>query len=179
MFFYAITDPSTLDFNSLDEELQRFAKKASMIVYRDKTNKAYALNAKKFIEAARQLGFEKVLLHGDAGLAKSCGAHGVHLRSDQFDQVKEAKAADLFVVVSTHTLQEARQAEMLGADMVTFSPIFDTPHKGEPVGLAMLERFASSLSIPVIALGGIITQAQIDACIKAGAEGVASIRYFA
>ncbi|MCD6654780.1 MAG: thiamine phosphate synthase [Sulfurovum sp.] len=178
MLFYAITDPSTLDFEFLHRDLERFAKKASMIVYRDKNCVAYAVYAKKFVENAKRFGFDKVLLHGDADLAKFYEADGVHLRSDQCDQIKKAKAAGLFVVVSTHSLKEAKQAEALGADMVTFSPIFDTPNKGEPVGLAMLKAVASALSIPVIALGGIITQEQAVACKEAGAEGIASIRYF-
>ncbi|MDQ1326035.1 MAG: thiamine-phosphate pyrophosphorylase [Campylobacterota bacterium] len=178
MLFYAVTDPATLDFEFLHRDLERFAQKASMIVYRDKKNKEYALCAKMFVAAAKQFGFNRVLLHGEADLAKAYGADGVHLRSDQFDQIKDAKAAGLFVVVSTHLLKGAKQAEALGADMVTFSPIFDTPNKGEPVGLAMLEAVTSALSIPVIALGGIITQEQAVACKEAGAEGIASIRYF-
>ena len=38
MISYAITDPSTLDFNHLERDLQRFSQKAAMIVYRDKSN---------------------------------------------------------------------------------------------------------------------------------------------
>lgn len=179
MLFYAITDPSTLDFESLERDLRRFSQKASMIVYRDKNCKTYAVNAKKFVETAKRFGFDKVLLHGDADLAKSFDADGVHLRSDQFDQIKKAKAANLFVIVSTHLPKEAKQAEALGADMVTFSPVFETPNKGEPVGLVGLQMISSIVSIPVIALGGITTQERAEACKKAGAEGVAAIRYFA
>ena len=83
MIRYAITDPLTLDFNTLENDLKRFSRKASMIVYRDKDNTNYAENAKLFVENAE--GFEKVLLHGEYHLADSLGADGVHLRSTQFE----------------------------------------------------------------------------------------------
>jgi len=63
--------------------------------------------------------------------------------------------------------------------MITFSPIFTTPNKGEPKGIEVLREVISSLEIAVIALGGIVEQEQIKLCEEAGAFGFASIRYFA
>jgi thiamine-phosphate pyrophosphorylase len=101
------------------------------------------------------------------------------LTSTQFDEIKYAKSRGLFVVISTHTLEGAIRAEFLGADMITISPIFHSPNKGEPLGLLKLQDICSAVKIPVIALGGIISQEQIDECEKVGADGFASIRYFA
>jgi thiamine-phosphate pyrophosphorylase len=176
MISYAITDPSTLDFNYLERDLKRFSQKASMIVYRDNPTPHYNMNAKVFIENAKS--FDKVLLHGDYLLAKKLGATGVHLKSTQFDDIIKSKKLGLFTVISTHTLAEALKAQELGADMATFSPIFETPNKGLPVGLEMLKSVTSKVNIPVLALGGILTQEQISACEKSGASGFASIRYF-
>ena len=176
MISYAITDPSTLDFNHLERDLKRFSQKASMIVYRDKSNGSkYGV---AFVKAAKVCGFEKVIIHGDSSLAKSAGADGVHLSSLQLDDIAEAKAMHLFVVVSTHTIEELKKAEASGADMATFSPIFETPNKGEPVGLEVLKSVTSQVNIPVLALGGILTEEQIKACERSGASGFASIRYF-
>lgn len=177
MISYAITDPSTLDLQHLERDLKRFAQKASMIVYRDKSDLSFR-EAPAFVKAARGFAFEKVLIHGDHTLAKSTAADGVHLSSLQLDQILQAKANGLFVVVSTHTLEELKKAEALGADMATFSPIFETPDKGMPVGLEVLRTVTSQVGIPVLALGGILTQEQISACEKHGASGFASIRYF-
>jgi len=102
----------------------------------------------------------------------------VHLSSAQLDEIPQAKANDLFVVVSTHTPEELKKAQSLGADMATFSPIFETPNKGLPVGLEVLRSVTAEVDIPVLALGGILTQGQISACEKHGASGFASIRYF-
>ncbi|HFD13924.1 MAG TPA: thiamine phosphate synthase [Epsilonproteobacteria bacterium] len=176
MVAYAITDPSTLDFNTLEKDLVNFCSKASMIVYRDKNTLEYASNAKKFLKYTHS--FEQVLLHGDYILAKKLGADGVHLKSTQFTDIQKAKDLELFVVISTHTLEEAKKAERLGADMLTYSPVFPTPNKSEAVGLSALKNVVESVAIPVLALGGMVTQVQIDACVAIGAEGFASIRYF-
>lgn len=176
MFAYAITDPTTLNFDTLTSDLASFSKKATMIVYRDKDSENYDENAKIFLSKAKN--FERVLLHGDYSLAKEYHADGVHLKSTQFEDIVQAKRLGLFVIISTHSKEEAMSAEALGADMITFSPVFDTPNKGKSVGVERLKEVVSSVAIPVVALGGILTQAQIDACAKVGAEGFASIRYF-
>lgn len=166
MIAYAITD------------LVNFSIEADMIVYRDKSNIDYDSDAKLFIRQANKLSFSKILLHTDYRLAYDLKTDGIHLKSTQINDIEKAKALGLFVIISTHTFSEAKEAEKLGADMVTFSPIFDTPNKGEPKGLKTLSELVSLLSIPVIALGGIVTQKHIDLCEKNGAKGFASIRYF-
>ncbi len=178
MIAYAITDPSTLNFNTLESNIERFSKKADMIVYRDKLNDNYINDAKEFIGKARKYSFYRILLHTDYKLADKLKADGVHLKSTQFDDIAKAKALGLFVVISTHTTQEAFQAQELGADMITFSPIFSTPNKGEPKGVKVLKKLSSILFIPVIALGGIITEEHIELCKNNGAKGFASIRFF-
>ncbi len=178
MIAYAITDPSTLNFQTLFSDLRRFSKQADIIVYRDKSHVAYASNAKEFVEEAKKLPFSKILLHSDYTLAHELKAEGIHLKSTQFDDIEKAKELELFVVISTHTIKEAKKAEKLGADMITFSPIFFTPNKGEPKGVEELQNLVSVVTIPVVALGGIVGQEQIDLCEGAGAEGFASIRYF-
>ena len=167
MIAYAITD------------LLDFSIKADMIVYRDKLTTDYASSAKLFIKQAKKPSYSKILLHTDYKLAHHLHADGIHLTSKQFNDIKKAKALGLFVIISTHTLSEAKEADALGADMITFSPIFNTPNKGEPKGTETLKSVISKLSIPVIALGGIVSKEQIDLCENAGAFGFASIRYFA
>jgi len=178
MIAYAISNPSTLNFQTLNSDLKRFAKKADMIVYRDKECADYEANAKQFMVEAREHSFEKILLHTDYKLAHKLKADGVHLNSTQFSNIAEAKDLDLFVVISTHSKEEALHAQKLGADIITFSPIFTTPNKGEPKGVEVLREVSSSLDIAVIALGGIVEQEQIDLCEEAGAVGFGSIRYF-
>jgi len=179
MIAYAVTDPATLDFCTIEEDMARFASKADMIVYRDKENKNCTYDAHKFMKEARKYSFEKILIHTEIALAKNLDADGVHLASTQYKEIPLAKEAGLFVIVSTHSIKEAKKAESLGADMVTYSPIFESPGKGKAVGLQMLREVVSNVDIPVIALGGILNEKQIEACQMSGAKGFASIRYFA
>jgi len=178
MISYAITDPATLSFERLDDDLKRISQKADMVVYRDKTNLHYEIFAERFVKHAKKYPFEKILLHGTVELASKLGADGVHLTSIQFERIAGAKELGLFVVVSCHTIDEAGRAEELGADMITYSPVFATPNKGKPLGTGALKELKGIITLPIIALGGILTEAEIDACQRAGAAGFASIRYF-
>jgi thiamine-phosphate pyrophosphorylase len=178
MISYAITDPATLSFERIDDDLKRIAQKADMIVYRDKTNPNYEASAELFLKSAGAYRFKKVLLHARVALASRLGADGVHLTSRQFGQINRAKGLGLFVVISCHTIEEAKRAEEYGADMITYSPVFVTPNKGRPLGTGALKELKGIISLPIIALGGILTEVEIDACQRAGASGFASIRYF-
>ena len=146
---------------------------------RDPHNPHYAELAEHFVETCAQFDGVKAMLHRDVAAAKRLGAYGVHLTSRQFDRIAEAKQSGLFTVVSTHTADEIARAAALGADAVTYSPVFETPGKGTPKGLEDLKEITGKISLPVIALGGIMTPAQIEAVRVAGAAGFASIRYFA
>lgn len=82
--------------------------------------------------------------------------------------------------VSCHSLGGVKSAARDGASYVFFGPIFATPSKagmGEPQGIAGLAEVCRSVSIPVLAVGG-ITLENAGACIKAGAAGIAAIRLF-
>jgi thiamine-phosphate pyrophosphorylase len=78
---------------------------------------------------------------------------------------------------STHSLQEAMEAEQNGADFVLFGPVYFTPSKaayGAPQGLPALKAIVDNISVPVYAIGGIKPE-NIDATKKLGVRGVALI----
>lgn len=146
-------------------------------MYRDKKSDQYEHYAKLFLQLSKS--HEKRLLHGDIFLAKQLGADGIHLRSDQLMQITKAKSYGLFTVVSTHSIDEAMLAQKLGADAVTISPIFESPHKGEPKGIKALQEFIDALNTHVIALGGIVGEEQLKQLESVkNLYGFASIRYF-
>ena len=147
-------------------------------LYRDKSNPNYGIQAEHFIEVCAQFEGVKAIIHADVALAKKLYAYGVHLTSMQFDEIQKAKAAGIKVIISTHTREEVQKAQDLGADYVTYSPIFSTPNKGEPKGVEDLKELVDNASVKVFALGGITDTTQVEAVKEAKPYGFASIRYF-
>ncbi|WP_457745739.1 thiamine phosphate synthase [Sulfurimonas sp.] len=147
-------------------------------LYRDKSNPHYATQADHFLDVCKNFYGLKTFLHQDYKLAAKLGAVGVHLTSMEFETIVLAKELGLEVIVSTHTKEEVLKAEELGANYVTYSPIFSTPNKGEPKGIKALQEVLKSCKIPIFALGGILTQEQIEQISEVNPYGFASIRYF-
>mgnify|MGYP002713170530 CR=1 FL=1 len=170
------TDTPAVFRSILHEQIQKHLP--THVLYRDKHNPHYETQAHHFVEVCRQFMDVKSFIHQDVDLAHELEATGVHLTSEQFDKIKYAKSKNLEVIISTHTLDEVKKAQELGADASTYSPIFSTPNKGEPKGVKDLKNVVESVDINVFALGGITTQKEIQEVKKTGAYGFASIRYF-
>jgi thiamine-phosphate pyrophosphorylase len=138
--------------------------------------------ARALMQAIRDGGGQtKLLLNGTAALAQWAGADGVHLSSTTFSQNLQSHHG-LFVSVSCHTLSDVRRAAEF-ADLILFAPVFEKRVHGEVVtegvGLEMLRQAcAIAGDVPVLALGG-VTAENTQACLDAGAAGVAGIRLFA
>lgn len=121
----------------------------------------------------------------DVALAERAG--GVHLAENSLPVIDAKRLAetrlsdhDFLVGVSCHSLETARRAESDGADYLFFGPVFATPSKaqfGAPQGLEQLAAVCVSVSISVIAIGG-ITVENARPCMAAGAAGIAAIRLF-
>ena len=125
----------------------------------------------------------------DVGLAERAG--GVHLgeRSLPVAAVKQLLASavqrnavdeSFLVGVSCHSPEAAQAAQRNGADYIFFGPVFATPSKesfGPPQGVDRLAQVCCSVSIPVLAIGG-ITLDNAASCLHAGAAGLAAIRLF-
>lgn len=150
----------------------------SYALYRDKTNPNYEQLASEFVTICASFDGVKSFIHQDANLAHTLKADGVHLTSTQFEEIEHAKSLGLEVIISTHTHEEVLQAQKLGADAVTYSPIFASPNKGEPKGVEDLKELLNKCCVKVFALGGIVEQKQVQMVQEAGAYGFASIRYF-
>lgn len=180
---YLITDPKHYSNNSdlFRKNLTRVLKnnEIDMICFRDKESENFEELAKIFVDTCKDFNIEKILLNSNYELAKNLGANGVHLTSNQFEEIKEAKRLGLYVIISCHTFSEIEKAQNAYVNAVTFSPIFDTPNKGEPKGITSLKEAINLYEdMDIIALGGIVKDEQIELISKTKAYGFASIRYF-
>ena len=148
------------------------------ILLRDKQAPNYPALAVRFLSQARRFK-ARLLLHGDYSLAKRLGADGVHLSSRQRAAIRPARQMGLWVSISCHSEDEALRALRLGAHRVTLSPVFQTPQKGSPLGLAGFKPTADKIGPKLVALGGIWTPEQVQLiAAEAPVAAFASIRFF-
>lgn len=112
----------------------------------------------------------KILVNSRADVALATGADGVHLPADAPTEC----IPGLLIARSCHTLEEVKKAR---ADFITFSPVFASPGKGKPLGLASLKAACQAARRPVFALGGVNWENAAE-CVVAGAAGIAGIRLF-
>jgi len=129
------------------------------------------------IRALRPAPF--LIVNDRVDVALAVGAHGVQRThaSLAVDELRVVADKRVRVGASVHSLEDARDAAAHGADWLFFGPVYDTPSKrryGAPQGLAALERVASAVNIPVVAIGG-ITPDRVADVRRAGARGVAVI----
>lgn len=117
----------------------------------------------------------KILVNDRLDVAMAANVEGVHLPADGLP-VSLVRPFVRLLGRSTHSLEEAVQAERDGADYVVFGPVFETPGK-TPVGLDALREVASSVRIPVLAIGG-VTPERVPQILGTGAAGFAAIRMF-
>ena len=177
---YFITDPQYYkNLNSLRHLLHKVYKthNPDFACFRDKISKNYKPQAEIFSKITKSYGI-KGLINSNIYLAKFYNFYGVHLTSQDFNKIREAKELKLFTIISTHSLEEALKVQKLGADAITFSPIFQTPNKGKPKGIDELRRVLEKIKIKCFALGGIIDENHIKECKATNCYGFASIRYF-
>jgi len=109
-------------------------------------------------------------------IAMCTGADGVHLGQDDLP-LKEARkimGRDRIIGISTHSLEQAAEAERDGADYIGFGPVFATLTKdaGRPKGIAMLREIRKQVHIPVVAIGGISLE-NIGSVLQTGIDAVA------
>jgi thiamine-phosphate pyrophosphorylase len=120
-----------------------------------------------------------LIVNDRVDVALAVGADGVQRTSTSLtvEDIRAVADKRLRIGASIHSLPDALQAELEGADWLVFGPVFDTPSKrmyGPPQGLDKLARVAAAVRIPVVAIGG-VTPERVREVRRAGARGVAVV----
>ena len=146
------------------------------IQYRDKDRTRREIYEEALKLRALTAQYSATLIINDhADIALAVEADGVHLGQDDLP-LKEARKimGDRIVGISTHDLAQAKEAEAGGAHYIGFGPVFHTTTKdaGAPKGIDLLKVIKGTISIPVVAIGG-INMDNIEAVFDAGADAAA------
>jgi len=115
------------------------------------------------------------IINDYADIALAVEADGVHLGQDDLPLREARKIMGRRIIgISTHSLEQAKEAEAGGADYIGFGPVFPTTTKdaGAPKGVDILTIIKQNCSIPVVAIGG-ISSGTIADVMNAGADAVA------
>lgn len=139
-----------------------------------------AFLCRRLLAPARDVG-AMLVVNDRIDVALAVGADAVQRTHTSLpvDDIRAIAGRRLRIGASVHSLQDAVDAELKGADWVTYGPVYKTPSKrpyGPPQGLERLAEVARGLRIPVIAIGG-ITPARVKEVREAGARGVAAISF--
>jgi thiamine-phosphate pyrophosphorylase len=177
---YAILDPEQIGSSSPDSVLRQLLQGgAKMIQLRAK-----AMSSRDFIQLAQKardltIPFDcKLIVNDRIDIALGSAADGVHLGQEDLPlEVGRKLLGDRLIGISTHSLEQAKEAEANGADYIGFGPIFGTATKNTGYtarGLEMLARIRAAVDLPIVAIGG-ITEANIQDVWRVGADSAAII----
>ncbi len=115
----------------------------------------------------------RVLLNGDADIARRLGFSGVHWTAAML-RTASARPDDMLCAASVHNAAELAQATHAGVDFAVLGPVMSTPSHPDvsPLGWHRFGGLVASSPIPIYALGG-LTRDDLDVAIANGAHGVA------
>jgi thiamine-phosphate pyrophosphorylase len=177
---YAITGESFHPGRDLiDVMTESMAGGADIIQLRDKHSSKQALleKAKRLREATRKHG-ALFIVNDHIDIALAVEADGIHLGQDDLP-LREARQimGNRIIGISTHAIEEARQAEKDGADYIGVGPVYATKSKVDvvaPVTTSYVQEVAAEIRIPWVAIGGIKLH-NVDNVLAAGATRICAI----
>jgi len=133
--------------------------------------------ALKFKEITTRAGV-LLIINDHVDIALGVEADGVHLGQEDLPvQVARKLAPELLIGASTHSLEQALQAEKHGADYINIGPIFSTETKegvGRSLGPEAISEISPQIKIPFTVMGG-INEDNIEQVLAKGARRVAMV----
>ena len=180
---YAVTDRAWTGKMSLCEQVEAALKGgATMVQMREKglTNDT----VQDYLEEARSLRAlterykVPLIIDDNIKLALLCGADGVHVGQNDMDaaQARALLGPDKILGVTAKTVEQALKAQEQGADYLGSGAVFGTSTKADalPMTMERLGEICRSVSIPVVAIGGICLE-NIGKLKGSGAAGAAVV----
>ncbi|WP_303871501.1 thiamine phosphate synthase [Acetobacterium wieringae] len=160
------------DFLSRIEEIAKGQPHAIMLREKDLSEPDYrelAINVKEICDRYRV----RLIINHNLEIAEELKVEAVQVSIHDIRRECEAIRNFKQVGVSVHSVEQAREAEVWGADYLIAGHIFPTDcKKGLPArGLIFLKEVCNAVAIPVFAIGG-ISEVNYKITLMAGAKGV-------
>ena len=180
---YAVTDRHWLNGRRLADDVERALRGgATFVQLREKDDMKLEHDA--FLKEAAEIKAlcrrYKVpfVIDDDVDLALEIGADGVHVGQSDMETglVRSRLGKDRIIGVSTQTVEEALLAESRGADYLGVGAVFPTGSKADASEVSMdaLRAICKTVSIPVVAIGG-ITEENVMELAGSGIAGISVI----
>lgn len=119
------------------------------------------------------------IVNDRADLAALVDADGVHLGQEDLsiEEARRIVPGDCVVGVSTHSREQALDAERRGADYIGIGPVFSTPMKSgrTPLAPGELRAVVADVKIPHVAIGG-IDETNVSDLLGLGVKAIAVCR---
>ena len=178
---YAILDPSFTPMPPVEFAGKLADAGVELIQLRDKRGTARKIHAEA-TELVGQLSAKgiRVIVNDRPDIAAMVGAGGVHVGQEDLpvEDARRICGPSRWVGISTHSLDQFREAIATSADYIAVGPIFPTAAKENPdpvVGIDFVRAVRRLTPKPIVAIGGITVESAADVFL-AGADSVAVIR---
>ncbi|MCL7747178.1 thiamine phosphate synthase [Halalkalibacter alkaliphilus] len=151
-----------------------------IIQLRDKTSsKRDVLNKAKSLRELTRKHDVLFIVNDHIDVALAVDADGIHIGQDDLPlaEARKIMGQDKIIGLSTHKIEEAREAEAGGADYIGVGPIFHTNSKVDvvdPVTTEYIKQVVAEINIPFVAIGGIKLH-NVDQVLDAGATRICMI----
>ena len=177
---YVILDAALLTIPET-ECAQRLADAGvRLLQYRNKR-----ASARELFESSKHLSSLLVprgvtfLVNDRADVAAAADASGVHVGQEDLaaEAARSVVGTDKLMGVSTHNVEQFKEAAATSANYIAIGPVFSTSSKANPdpvVGIEMIRQVRPLTDKPLVAIGG-ITLERAGEVIQAGADSVAVI----
>lgn len=158
---YVVTDRTWLHGRSFLEQIETVLQSgATLLQLREKD-----LPENEFLEEAKAVKRltdrygVTLIINDNVQVALACNAAGVHVGQQDMEaqDVRALLGENKIIGVTAKTVEQAQKAEQAGADYLGSGAVFGTLTKPDalPMTMERLRDITQSVSIPVVAIGGI------------------------
>lgn len=180
LLLYAVTDSRWTGRQTIYEQVEEAIKGGITFLQlreKDLDEGSFLKEAEKMRDLCRknQIPF---IINDNVDIALKTGADGVHVGQEDMEaqDVRKILGEDKIIGVSARTVEQAVKAQQQGADYLGVGSVFTTGTKLDAghVSYGTLKEICRSVTIPVIAIGG-ITKENVKELSGSGICGVAVV----